>query len=294
MQGFARRFSMRASMPLALIISSHVAASRVGGEAQALALAPFKVDAMVVPTVLYGRHPGWGPPGGAAVPVEAIDGVLDGIAANGLFAQTDLVITGYFAGAPQVRAAARAIDAVRAAPRNMAARKPFVMVDPTMGDAGKGLYVPPDVAEALIADLVPRADLVACNAWELERLTGAETRNPGQALNGARLLGKPCLVSSVQRESEIGVVYADRREAWLAAHQRVERAPKGTGDLLTALFGAAVLDGLSPSYALARAVGGVTETILAANMWKASELPLVAMAQRLKATSPHVRMERLA
>jgi len=281
-------------MPLALIISSHVAASRVGGGAQTLALAPFKVDTMVVPTVLYGRHPGWGPPGGAAVPVEAIEGMLSGVEANGLFTQTDLVITGYFADAFQVHAAARAIDAVRAASRDMGARRPFILVDPILGDTGTGLYVPPDVAEAVAADLVPRADLVACNTWELQRLTGAETRSPSQALNAARLLGKPALVSSVQRESEIGVVYADRREAWLAAHQRHTSAPKGVGDLLTALYGAAVLDGLSPSYALARAVGGVAETIAAAHMWKAAELPLVAMAQRLKATSPHVRMERLA
>lgn len=280
-------------MTLALIISSHVAASRVGGSAQALALAPFKVDVMVVPTVLYGRHPGWGPPGGAAVPVEAINGMLDGIEANGYFAQIDLLITGYFASAPQVRAAAKAIDAVRAAPREADARKAFVIVDPTLGDHGKGLYVPLDVAEAVTADLVPRADLVACNTWELQRLTGAETRSPAQALSAARLLDKPALISSVMRDDEVGVIYADRKEAWLAAHPRTADAPQGTGDLLTALYGAAVLDSLAPAYALPRAVGGVAETVSAAQMWKARELPLVAMAQRLKAISPHVRMERL-
>ena len=56
----------RFRMPLALILSSHVAGSRVGGSAQAAALVQFKVDSFVVPTVLYGRHPGWGAPGGAA------------------------------------------------------------------------------------------------------------------------------------------------------------------------------------------------------------------------------------
>lgn len=280
-------------MTLALIISSHVAASRVGGSAQALALAPFKVDVMVVPTVLYGRHPGWGPPGGASVPVEAINGMLDGIEANGYFPQIDLLITGYFASAPQVRAAARAIDAVRAAPREAGARRPLVIVDPTLGDHGKGLYVPLDVAEAVTADLVPRADLVACNTWELQRLTGAETRSPAQALAAARLLDKPALISSVARGDEVGVIYADRKEAWLAAHPRTPEAPQGAGDLLTALYGAAVLDSLAPAYALPRAVGGVAETVSAAQMWKARELPLVAMAQRLKTISPHVRIERL-
>ena len=281
-------------MPLALILSSHVAASQVGASAQALALAQFRIDAMVAPTVLYGRHPGWGAPGGAPVAIEVFEGMLDGIEANGLFAQTDLVLTGYFASAAQVRAAARAIDAVRAAPRSPEARKPIIIVDPTIGDAGKGLYVPADVAEAVISDLCPRADIVAPNAWELQRLTGAESRDPTQALHAARLLGRPVMVSSVLRGSEIGVVYADKREAWLAAHPRGDSAPKGTGDLLSALFGAALVDGLTISYALARAVGGVAETVAAAQTWKSPELPIVGMAQRLKATSPTVRLERLA
>jgi pyridoxine kinase len=282
-------------MPLALLISSHVAGSQVGATAQAAALTQFRIDTMVVPTVLFGRHPGWGVPGGAPVPIEVVEGMLDGLEANGLFGLTDLVVTGYFATAAQVRAAARAIDAVRAAPREGAsARKPTIIVDPTMGDAGKGLYVPAEVADAIAADLIPRADIVAPNAWELQRLTGAEVRDPAGAVRAARLLNKPVIVSSVQRGAEIGVVYADRKEAWLAAHAKAERSPSGTGDLLTALFAASILEGQTLSYGLARAVGGVAETVTAANIWNAPEQPIVAMAARIKQTSPTVRIERLA
>ena len=284
-------------MPLALIISSHVAGSRVGGTAQASALVQFRIDSMVVPTVLYGRHPGWGIPGGAPAPIEVMEGMLDGIEANGLFGQTDMVITGYFASAAQVRAAARTIDAVRASPREatpQGARKPTVVVDPTMGDAGKGLYVPVEVAEAIAAELIPRADVVACNAWELQRLTGTDSRDPQAAVRAGRLLNKPTLVSSVHRGNEIGVVYVDRKEAWLAAHAKAERSPNGAGDLLTALYAASILEGQTISYGLARAVGGVAETVTAANIWNAAELPIVAMAARIKQTSPTVRIERLA
>ncbi len=284
-------------MPLALIISSHVAGSRVGGTAQASALVQFRIDSMVVPTVLYGRHPGWGIPGGAPAPIEVMEGMLDGIEANGLFGQTDMVITGYFASAAQVRAAARTIDAVRASPREatpQGARKPTVVVDPTMGDAGKGLYVPVEVAEAIAAELIPRADVVACNAWELQRLTGTDSREPQAAVRAGRLLNKPTLVSSVHRGNEIGVVYVDRKEAWLAAHAKAERSPNGAGDLLTALYAASILEGQTISYGLARAVGGVAETVTAANIWNAAELPIVAMAARIKQTSPTVRIERLA
>lgn len=281
-------------MPLALIMSSHVAGSRVGGSAQALALSQFKIDPVVVPTVLYGRHPGWGAPGGAQAPLEVFEGMLDGIEANGLFGMADVVITGYFASAAQVRAAARAIDAVKGAPRAEDAKRPIVIVDPTMGDSGKGLYVPQEVAQAVVQELIPRADIIAPNAWELERLTGADAKTPADAMKAGRLLGKPVLVSSVVRGQEIGVVYTDKTQAWLAAHARAPTAPRGSGDLLTALFAAALIEGQPVNYALSRAVSGVAETIAAAQIWQAPELPLVAMGARLKATSPGVRMERLA
>lgn len=283
-------------MAYALILSSHVAASRVGGTVQALALAACRVDPLHVPTVLYGRHPGWGAPGGASVPVEAFEGMLDGVEANGLFGQIDLVITGYFASAAQVRAAARTIDAIRATPRtgDEPQKKPLIIVDPVMGDAGKGLYVDVETAAAIADELIARADIVAPNCWELERLSHTQIKDPAGAVSAALVLGKPVLVSSVPRGPEIGVVYADRRQAWLAAHVLAPSAPSGSGDLLTALFAASLLDGQPISYALARAVGGVWETISYANSRRYPELPVSEMGSRLKGVSTAVRMERLA
>ena len=281
-------------MANALILSSHVASSRVGGSVQALVLAQFKIDPVLAPTVLYGRHPGWGNPGGAATPIDVFEGMLDGIEANGVLERVDLVITGYFTSAAQVRAAARAIDAVRAAPREEGARRPIIVVDPTAGDSGKGLYVPTEVFQALVSDLIPRADYVAPNAWELERMTSVPAKSPASAMNSARLLGRPTLVSSVERGAEIGAVYADKAEAWFAAHARADYAPNGAGDLLTALFAAALIEGQPPSYALARAVGGVAETIAAASIWKSQELPVVALGPKIRSASPIVRIERLA
>lgn len=278
--------SRRNSVPLALILSSHVAGSRVGGGAQALALAQRGVDPVHVPTVLFGRHPGWGAPGGAATPDVIFEGMLEGVEANGLFALTDVVVSGYFASAVQVQAAARAIDAVRAAGPGR------ILVDPTMGDGR--LYVQPEVAEAVAALLVPRADLLAPNAWELSHLTGAAIDAPADAVAAARTLGKPVVVSSVPLPGEIGVVYADAEQAWLVAHPPSAEAPKGTGDLLTALLAAGLIDGLAPEAMLVQATGGVAETVAAARDWAAPELPIVAMGARLGEGSSRVRLERLA
>ncbi|MDB5455333.1 MAG: pyridoxine kinase [Caulobacter sp.] len=274
-------------MPRALILSSHVAGSRVGGSAQVVALAPFGIDGLLVPTVLYGRHPGWGPPGGGKVAAETLQGMVDGLAANGLLAELDLILTGYFADPDQVAVAARAIDAARAA----GGSSPIVIVDPTMGDDGKGLYVPEAVAQAIQAQLISRADLVACNAWELAYLTGLATGDPEAAVAAALALGKPTLVSSVYRGSEIGVVYADGARAWLALHAARPQVPNGTGDLLTALFAASIVDGQTVPDGLARAVGGVAETVKAAKA--GPDLPIVAMGVRIRRASPAVRVERL-
>jgi pyridoxine kinase len=270
-------------MPTALILSSYVAASRVGGMAQALALTTLGLEPVVVPTVLFGRHPGRGAPGGGPVPDEMFEGMLAGVAADGVFARADVLITGYFASAAQVRAAARAIDTARAQ------GEARVIVDPIMGDGGR-LYVAEAVAEAIALELVPRADVVAPNAWELERLSGLPVSDPFSAVQAARSLGKPVLVSSVPCGDRIGVVYADTASAWLASHPRAAKAPNGTGDLLTALFAGALIEGLRDEQALARAVGGLAEAVLAS---EGDELPIVAFGAALGRTSAAVRLERL-
>jgi len=206
---------------------------------------------VLAPTVLYGRHPGLGAPGGGPVADDVFEGMLAGIEAEGVFARAAAVICGYFASAGQVAAAARTIDAVRAA-----SPQALIVVDPIMGDEGKGLYVGDAVADAIAQALIPRADLITPNAWELERLAG-----PGDPLAAARRLGRAVLVSSVDRGEEIGVIFADAGEAWLAVHARVAQAQNGAGDLLTALFTAARLKGDAPSEALEAAVGQVAESL---------------------------------
>lgn len=272
----------------ALIVSSFVALSRVGGYAQALALAGLGVDAALVPTVLFGRHPGWGAPGGGAVGREAFEGVLGGIEAQGGLDGLDLILTGYFATAEQVEAAAAAIDRARAG----AGLAPLVVVDPILGDDGPGLYVRPEVAEAVARALVPRADLLRPNRWELERLAGRPVPNAQAAVAAAREIDKPALVSSLPGGADrIGNLYVDERAAWLALHARAASAPNGTGDLLTALFAAATLEGLPPPSAMLRAVGGVLEAVEVAAAQGLSELQTAGMTERFVSPRQAVELE---
>lgn len=283
-------------MPLALILSSHVAASRVGGSAQALALAPFGIDPVVVPTVLFGRHPGWGAPGGAAVADATFEGVLQGLEAHRTFGLADVLITGYFASAAQVRAAAGAIDTVRATADRTGAfsDRCVVVVDPIMGDEGSGLYVKPEVAGAIAELLVPRADWLTPNAWELARLSGWPVTSAARAAAAADALGKPVLATSIAcSEGRIGLVLARAGEATLFCHPKLDKVPHGTGDLVTAVFAAGLIRGGDPAKAAEHAARAAAETVQAAAEWQAPELPLVALGGRLVRPTAEVRVEQV-
>jgi pyridoxine kinase len=253
---------------VALIFSSFVAANRIGGGAQQLALAALGVEAILAPTVVLGRNPAKGAAGRAVEP-ELFRGLLGDLEAEGLFERARLVITGYFASAGQVQAAAEAIDRIRAAAPGVR-----VVVDPILGDEPKGLYVKADAAQALAADLVPRADVLTPNAWELAYLSGETIGAAADALRAARKLGRPVLATSIPVEpGEIGMLAVDGG-ARLFVHPRRPQAPNGTGDLVAGVLGAGLAEGLDFQTAAERAARAAAWAVEAAGE---GDLPLARL-----------------
>ena len=277
-------------MSLTLILSSYVAASRVGGFVQALALAAFGVEPVLAPTVLFGRHPGWGAPGGGPVDPDQFRSLLGGIAAQGLPGRADLLITGYFAHPDQVAAAAETIDQMRRDRPDGG----YVVVDPVLGDEGKGLYVKPEVANAVRDLLTPRADLITPNRWELGWLSGCKVDTCDEIATAVQGMDRHAMVSSAPAGPDrIGVMEVSPRGLWLASHARLASAPNGVGDLLTALAAAARLDGLAAPNGLVRAVSGVAEAVEAASAWGRDDLPVVELGQALRTPRAPVTLDIL-
>jgi pyridoxine kinase len=276
-------------MPVALVLSSFVSASRIGGGAQQYVLAAHRIDPVLAPTVLFGRSPALGAAGDVTAP-DVFRRMLADIEADAIFGEVDLVIAGYFASPEQVEIAAGLLGRVRAS----SVRRPLVVVDPVMGDEPKGLYVAPAIAEAVTRQLAPLADWITPNLFELGRLAGAPVTDAAGAAAACRALGRRALVTSVPGgPDEVGVLFCDEREAVLFAHPRVKRAPNGTGDLVTASFGAGLIEGLSPLAAAERAARAAAEIIQAGLEWRSLDLPIVALAERLVNPTSAVRVERL-
>jgi pyridoxine kinase len=276
-------------MPVALILSSFVAASRIGGGAQQYVLAAHRIDPVLAPTVLFGRNPATGAAGDITAP-DVLRRMLADIEADAIFGEVDLVITGHFSLPEQVEIAAGLLERVQAT----ASRLPVVVVDPIMGDDPKGLYVTPEVAEAVALRLIPLADWITPNLWELGRLAGRPIRDAADAVVACRALGRRAIVTSAPAgDGEIGLLFCDATDAVLFTHQRLAHAPSGTGDLVTASFGAGLVEGMTPLAAAERAARVAAETVQAALTWGAVDLPIVALAEKLVNPTATVRSERL-
>ena len=246
-------------MPSVLTISSQVAAGPVGNSAIVPALLSLGVTPLAVPTVVLSFHPGHAPPRGMALPAEVLASVLSALADNGFLAGCRCVLTGFFAGAEQVEAAADTVS-------RMKADGAIVLCDPVIGD-DDALYVKAEVAAAIRDRLVPLADILLPNVFELGWLAGRAVTDVASAGEAATVFaGKQVIATSVPGETagEIATVLFGDGAPLIVSRPRLPAVPHGTGDLLSGLVAGHVALGRRPRDRLREAVDQL-ETAIAAS-----------------------------
>lgn len=253
-----------------LSIQSEVVCGHVGNSGVRFALQRLGLDVWAVPTVLLSNHPGHGRFRGETTSAAAIAALIDGLDAHGWLARCDGVISGYLGAADQARAVADAVRRVKAQnPRAV------YLCDPVFGD-DDGAYARPGVAEAMARELVPLADIVTPNRFELQSLTSKKIETAADAVAAARALGvAETVVTSVSFGVErIGTVAVAGGGAWVVSARRIASVPNGSGDLLAALYLAARIAGRDVAAALSAACSAVDGMLRASE--GADELRLVA------------------
>lgn len=267
-------------MPAVLCISSHVVRGHVGASAAVPALAALQIEAWALPTIVLSNHPAHGATARHLLPASDLEAMADRLDEHGWLGQCDAVLTGYFAEPGQVAAAARIIERLKR-------DRPGLVhcCDPIFGDDPGGLYVPDAVAEAVRDRLVPRADILKPNRFELEWLGGRPVANLDDALAAARGLGPPELVvTSIPAGDEIANALLWPDGAASAARPRRTGVPKGTGDLMIALYLGHRLGGEAPEAAFARALAGLDHVMELSE--GRDELALAQSLAGLAATKP--------
>jgi pyridoxine kinase len=136
--------------------------------------------------------------------------------------------------------------------------------DPVMGNADSGCFVHPDIPPLLRERVVPAADIITPNQFELGFLTGTEPQTLEGILTSAELARKmgprTILVTSVHRSdrpadtTEMLVVNDDG--AWIVQTPKLPLKANGSGDVTSALFTAHLLATDAPT-ALGRTAASV-------------------------------------
>ncbi len=273
-------------MKTVLIISSFVSASLVGATASAFCLRRLGIEAIILPTTLMGRHPGWGNPGGGATQSDQLEAMWSAIDRQNI--HFDAVLTGYMGDMSHVALAEKIIRSVK-----VSNPETIIMVDPVMGDHG-ALYIPQTRAEHIAQHLVPLADIITPNMWELSYLIDLlqpKTNDRKTPIEQAYKLAPHVLVTSVPHGDNIGAVLVETGPQEKVTYHRVshkhfETVPHGGGDALAATYLAHILKGTPPVSAMEHAVASIFNIMMAANKIDAGELPLIREQNALIEATP--------
>ena len=264
-----------------LSIQSGVVYGRVGNRAAVPVLERLVHDVWPVDTVAFSKHPAHGTFRGRVVPAAEIAALVEGLAARGVFGRCDAVLSGYLGDPATAAVVADAVARARSAHGSA-----LYCCDPVIGEVGRGVYVRPGIPEAFRDRLVPLADVVTPNPFELELLTGLPPATLETAHAAARAFfdrggrGPGLVVATGLRLPEapgkLVVLAVTSGDAWCVRHPRRSVRVWGTGDAFAALFLGAYLGPRDARAALEHAVAALDDILALAEAGDADELPLVA------------------
>jgi pyridoxine kinase len=281
---------MGARMAKVLSISSQVVYGHVGNSTAAFVLQRMGHDVLSLPTILLSNRPGYVAIASEILAPQKLNAMLEAIQANGWLEGVDAILTGYLPTAEHVILCERWISTIKAL--NPAA---IYLCDPILGDDHAGIYIREEAALAIRERLVPLADILTPNRFELGWLSGRSIPDTASAVNAARLLKAPAvLVTSAPAATPdmLANILIERDMASATGCARETVHAHGTGDFFAAIFLAHRLNGLTAKEAL-RAASAAMFDIIAASRGN-SELALIeTQAQWAKGPPPLAELAML-
>lgn len=261
-----------------LSIQSAVAYGHVGNSAAVFPLQRIGVEVLPVYTVNFSNHTGYGAWRGPLISPDDVRDVIAVIEERGVFGSIDVVLSGYQGGEGIGDVIIDAVARVKAA--NPSA---IYACDPVMGNAKSGCFVAPAIPELLRERVVPVADIITPNQFELGFLTGTDPHTLDETLASAdavRATGpRTVLVTSVERpdreEGTIEMLVVDDAGAWIVQTPLLPMKANGSGDVTAALFTAHYRRSGDAADALARTTSSVFDLLERTHLSGERELQLV-------------------
>ena len=160
------------------------------------------------------------------------------------------------------------------------------LCDPIIGDEPGGVYIDGGAAKAVRDQLVPLADIVTPNAFELGWISGHAISDAASAVSAAQALARPAVVvtSAPAGDGMIANILVEGRDTAATASPRRAVQAHGTGDFFASVFLARKLRGYSGTAAL-RASAAAIDLVLDRSEGR-SELALIETQGQWAAADP--------
>ncbi|SJX62894.1 related to pyridoxal kinase [Sporisorium reilianum f. sp. reilianum] len=152
-----------------LSIQSHVVSGYVGNRAATFPLQLLGWDVDVTNTVQFSNHTGYGRWGGLRFDAEHLQTLFDGLEQNGLLRYSRM-LTGYMPSAAVVQVVLGLVKKLRSRQEGGEEGGLICLLDPVMGDMGRGMYVAPEVLP-IYREMLQYATIITPNQFEAQALT---------------------------------------------------------------------------------------------------------------------------
>lgn len=251
---------MNINIPKVLSMQSHVVYGYAGNKAAVFPMQRLGIEVSPIYTVQLSNHTQYDSFKGSFFSAEDIQSIIDGMITNGFLEKQDAILSGYIGNVDVAKVIANTVILLKEKNKSS-----LYCCDPVFGDKYDEdetghIFASNDHPNIFLKYLLPLADIITPNLFELSILSGVEIKNHDDIVTACQ-----SLIDKTKNQKQIIIVTSvsfDKNKTGIAIYQnnnfsymesakyKVQPKVSGSGDITAAMFLSYLLKGQTLDQAL--------------------------------------------